>query len=82
MYLRLRPTTNDISNLYNINDNTLIVKQLEDKNSSNKDISEKHYTFSKIFDGDVPQWDIYNYSVRDSINDEICATVVTYGTSG
>jgi len=83
VFLRLRPANGyDSLNLYNINENTLIVKQAEDKTSINKDLSEKHFTFSKIFNEEVPQWDVYNYSVRDSLKEEMCATFLTYGTSG
>jgi kinesin family member 20 len=83
--LRSHKQQNLSDKTFRIANKTLIVKATIDNNSLNKDLSEKHYTFSDIFDETVEQNQIYNVCVRPQLNKflgERGATFVTYGTSG
>jgi hypothetical protein len=67
--LRLRPIKNVINvKPFKISNNTLIAKGAADVNSLNKDISEKHYTFTNIFDGEVSQRDLYDVCVQPQMD--------------
>uniref|UniRef100_A0A182WHX1 Kinesin motor domain-containing protein n=1 Tax=Anopheles minimus TaxID=112268 RepID=A0A182WHX1_9DIPT len=76
--LRLRPYA---KTTFKIKDNTLIARCQGENQSS----SEKHYTFSNVFEGNVSQAKVYDCCIRPTIRPTIGepgATFLTYGTSG
>uniref|UniRef100_A0A182MQJ4 Kinesin-like protein n=1 Tax=Anopheles culicifacies TaxID=139723 RepID=A0A182MQJ4_9DIPT len=76
--LRLRPYP---KLTFKIKDNTLIARCQGENQSS----SEKHYTFSNVFQGNVSQAEVYDSCIRPTIRPTIGepgATFLTYGTSG
>lgn len=81
VFLRLRPNRKPCKN-YAVEKNTLKVHAVENMATNNKDLSEKHFEFSNIFNNDASQFDIYNHCVNTSIEHEENLTVLTYGTSG
>lgn len=78
VFLRLRPTVKP-SPLYTVENNFLKVQTVE---PIGKDLTEKHYTFSHVFDTDASQRDIYETCVRSYIDSDESLTLLTYGTSG
>lgn len=81
VYLRLKPTTPQ-SSLYRTDGQTFIVQNTENGTSNNKDTSEKHFEFTKIFEEQTSQSELYNNCVAPYIEAEEDLTVLTYGTSG
>lgn len=81
VYLRLRPLPKP-SPLYTVENNVLKVHNIEQSTTNNKDLTEKHYEFSNIFDNDASQHDIYETCVRSYIDNDESLTLLTYGTSG
>ncbi|XP_049295745.1 kinesin-like protein subito isoform X1 [Anopheles funestus] len=76
--LRLRPYTKIT---FKIKENTLIARCQGENQSS----SEKHYTFSNVFEDNVSQAEVYDCCIRPTIRPTIGepgATYLTYGTSG
>lgn len=84
VYLRLRPAMST-SNTYHTHGNNLIVNHGDEKKDAknpNKDMTEKHFTFTHIFNDKANQAEIYNNCVYPYIQDSDPLTVLTYGTSG
>lgn len=81
VYLRLRPISKP-SSLYAVENNVLKVHNIEQSTTNNKDLTEKHYEFSNIFENDASQHDIYETCVRSYIDNDESLTLLTYGTSG
>lgn len=81
VFLRLRPIKKT-SKHYEAENNMLKVLPIEMATSNNKDLTEKHFEFSKIFHNNATQLDIYNQSVHASIQNDENLTILTYGTSG
>lgn len=81
VYLRLRPLARP-SPLYSVENNVLKVHNTELASTNNKDLTEKHYEFSNIFDADTNQRDVYDTCVRSYIDNDESMTLLTYGTSG
>lgn len=85
VYLRLRPVEN-YSPAYAISTegNVLITGPPTESASSsnNKNLMEKHYSFTDIFDFTVNQREIYEKCIGQKIEAEESLTVLTYGTSG
>lgn len=81
VYLRLRPMKK-VCKHYEVEENLLKVLPTENAASNNKDLSEKHFEFTKIFHNNATQLDIYNKSVHTSIQNDENLTILTYGTSG
>lgn len=82
VYLRLRPVKNEsFCSNYSISSNVLITKQPESSKAV-KNLVEKHFTFTDVFDGNVDQNTVYENCVRRNIQSEENLTVLTYGTSG
>lgn len=84
VYLRLRPTLSKCSR-YSIE--KTIFKTRGDPSgpgvvAPQKDVAEKHFTFSNIFKAETPQALIYNQCIHAAIDSEENLTVLTYGTSG
>uniref|UniRef100_A0A336KLD0 CSON006322 protein n=1 Tax=Culicoides sonorensis TaxID=179676 RepID=A0A336KLD0_CULSO len=85
VYLRLRPHPHTDNSKYQIKDDRLVVNCEETTNHFKKEISEKHYYFSKIFGQDVSQYEIYEGCIRSHLNGlltDVGSTFITYGTSG
>lgn len=87
VFLRLRPYQNlgKPPCAFKIQDNTLIAKCVDETGSSNKDLTEKHYTFSQVFDDLESQVAIFERCIRPNLSDifnDSGATFLTYGTSG
>lgn len=86
VYLRLRPIKSK-NNCYVIEGNKLIAKIIESKelkeSYTNKDLAEKHYSFSSILDETIDQHEIYDRCVRPVLtkSNERGATFLSYGTS-
>lgn len=84
VYLRLRPTSGLCPN-YCV-DKTIFKTRGDPSGpgavAQQKDVPEKHFTFSNIFDGETPQFEIYNQCIHSAIESEENLTVLTYGTSG
>lgn len=83
VYLRLQPAQK--CSQYKIDET--IFKTRGDPNgpvtvTQQKDVPEKHFTFSNIFNGDTTQSQIYDQCIHEAIEDEENLTVLTYGTSG
>lgn len=78
VFLRLRPTKTQ-SKHYIAESNKMKVRPIENATSNNKDLTERHFEFSKIFDNEASQLDIYNQSVHSSIQNNDSLTVLTYG---
>ncbi|XP_050074140.1 kinesin-like protein subito [Anopheles maculipalpis] len=80
--LRLRPYTKMGGRMsIKIKENTLIARCQGENQSS----SEKHYTFSNVFEENVSQAEVYDCCIRPTIRPtlgEPGATFLTYGTSG
>ncbi|XP_050097668.1 kinesin-like protein subito [Anopheles aquasalis] len=80
--LRLRPYSQRHNCSLQIRDsNTLIAKCAGENQLS----SEKHFTFSNVFDDHVSQAEVYDSCIRPTIrlaSGEPGATILTYGTSG
>lgn len=81
VYLRLRPMKKACKH-YEAEENLLKVLPTENASSNNKDLSEKHFEFTKIFHNNATQLDVYNQSVHTSIQNDENLTILTYGTSG
>lgn len=81
VYLRLRPTHQSCK-YYKTESNVIKVKSIENQATNNKDLSEKHFEFSNIFDNTTTQKDVYDTCIRSVIDNEENLTVLTYGTSG
>lgn len=81
VFLRLRPSKN-ASKHYVAEDNKIKVRPTENLTTNNKDLTERHFEFSKIFDTETSQLDVYKQSVHSSIQNSDSLTVLTYGTSG
>lgn len=84
VYLRLRPTS-VAQNVYRIKDNLIEVHSLEQHMNPNKDITEKQFTFSKIFEENATQKSIYERAVYPDLKSifySTGATFVAYGSSG
>lgn len=85
IYLRLRPSDEPYSDVYRVNDNTIEVKCIEDLACPNKDVTEKQFSFTKIFDEHISQKLVYDRAVYPCLKDVLVstgATFLTYGTSG
>lgn len=81
VYLRLRPEKIPCK-YYTAESNVLKVHPIENAATNNKDLTEKHFEFSQIFQRDATQLDVYNQSVHAAIQNLESATFLTYGTSG
>lgn len=81
VFLRLRPMKKSCQH-YESENNLLKVIPIENAATNNKDLTEKHFEFSKIFHNKATQLDIYNQSVHASVQNDESLTVLTYGTSG
>lgn len=81
VFLRLRPLKKPCKN-YEAETNTLKIIPIENASTNNKDLTEKHFAFSKIFQNKATQLDIYNQTVHSSIQNDESLTILTYGTSG
>lgn len=82
VYLRLRPTTAR-HDMYKVNKNVLIVQNADGKDAKeNREMAEKHFTFTNIFSDEANQAEIYNNCVYPFIQEGENLTVLTYGTSG
>ncbi|XP_031616762.1 kinesin-like protein subito [Contarinia nasturtii] len=81
VFLRLCPVKLP-SVQYEAENNLLKVLPVKLAATNNKDLTEKHFEFSKIFHNDATQLDIYNQLVQSSIQNNESLTVLTYGTSG
>ncbi|XP_075161438.1 kinesin family member subito [Haematobia irritans] len=85
VYLRLKPVEIR-SPAYSISDegNVLITGPPSEtaSTSNNKNSMEKHYSFSRIFDSNVSQRDVYDICIGPKVEAEESFTVLTYGTSG
>lgn len=81
VFLRLRPIK-PVCNHYEADNNLLKVHPIENVTTTNKDLTEKHFEFSKIFHTQATQLDIYNQSVNSSVQNRESLTILTYGTSG
>lgn len=79
VFLRLRPAKN-ASKHYVAENNKIKVRPAENVASNNKDMTERHFDFSMIFDNEASQLDIYNQSVHSAIQNNDSLTVLTYGT--
>lgn len=81
VYLRLKPSKKpNIS--YAVENNVLKVRPIENTATNNKDLKEKHFTFTEIFHKQSTQCDVYNQTVFPSIQNDESLTILTYGTSG
>lgn len=69
VFLRLRPHSQTDTNKYKVQDNDLVVYCEETTNHFKKEISEKHFSFSKIFSDSVSQHEMYEICVRSHLND-------------
>lgn len=81
VYLRLRPIPKP-SPLYTVENNVLKVHNIEQATTNNKDLAEKHYEFSNVFENGATQHEIYETCVRSYIDNDESLTLLTYGTSG
>lgn len=81
VYLRLRPTR-EYGKYYKAEQNIFKVQNIENQSTNNKDLSEKHFEFSSIFDSSATQKDVYDTCLKSTIENEENLTVLTYGTSG
>lgn len=81
VFLRLRPTKKLCAH-YTAENNVLKVQPLQNITTNNKDLTEKHFEFSKIFTSGATQFDIYMQSVYSSVQNNDNLTILTYGTSG
>lgn len=81
VYLRLRPISKP-SPLYTVENNVLKVHNIELSSTNNKDLAEKHYEFSNVFENNATQRDIYETCIRSYIDSDESLTLLTYGTSG
>lgn len=81
VYLRLRPVEQP-SPLYTVENNILKVHNIEQATTNNKDLAEKHYEFTDVFQNEASQQDIYESCVQSYIDTEENLTLMTYGTSG
>lgn len=81
VFLRLKPSDNP-STSYSVEKNVLKVRPVENTATNNKDMKEKHFKFTEIFNNETTQADIYNQSVYSSIQNDESLTILTYGTSG
>lgn len=80
VYLRLRPHHLSDNAKYEVRDNALVVLCEETTNHFKKDITEKHYSFSKVFGSSVKQAEIYENCIRSHLNDvttELGSTFLT-----
>ncbi|EAA04170.4 AGAP006989-PA [Anopheles gambiae str. PEST] len=81
--LRLRPCTKTGGRMaFKIKDNVLIARCPGESQST---ASQKHYTFSNVFEENVSQAEVYDCCIRPTIRPtlgEPGATFLTYGTSG
>lgn len=89
VFLRLKLIENSYSDLYEINDKTLICKVPAGshfmRNVQEGDSITRKYTFSHIFDENVTQKKIFNDIIKSKILDFINGkngTILTYGASG
>lgn len=76
VYLRLRPSGN-VCSQYRIDKNIFKIRD-----DPLKDVPEKQYKFSNIFNGEASQSEIYNKCVKAAVEDGENLTILTYGTSG
>lgn len=68
--LRLKPMKKSCKH-YETENNFLKVIPIENATTNNKDLTEKHFEFSKIFHNKATQLDVYKQSVHASVqNDE------------
>lgn len=81
VYLRLRPTQQACKH-YKTENNVIKVQNIENQTTNNKDLSEKHFEFSNIFDNTATQKYVYDTCIKPVIDNEENLTVLTYGTSG
>uniref|UniRef100_A0A182JSW9 receptor protein-tyrosine kinase n=1 Tax=Anopheles christyi TaxID=43041 RepID=A0A182JSW9_9DIPT len=81
--LRLRPCTKPGGRIpFKIKDNVLIARCPGETQSN---ASQKHYTFTNVFEDNVSQAEVFDCSIRPTIRPtlgEPGATFLTYGTSG
>lgn len=81
VFLRMRPIKKSCKH-FETEDNLLKVIPIENATSTNKDLTEKHFEFSKIFHDQASQLDVYNETVHSSVLNNESLTMLTYGTSG
>ncbi|XP_063705345.1 kinesin-like protein subito [Culicoides brevitarsis] len=84
VYLRLRPHPQTDRAKYHVRENDFVVVG-EEGGTAKRELTEKHYSFSKIFGNAVSQSEIYENCIRAHLNDvttDVGATFLTYGTSG
>uniref|UniRef100_A0A1B0A426 Kinesin motor domain-containing protein n=1 Tax=Glossina pallidipes TaxID=7398 RepID=A0A1B0A426_GLOPL len=83
VYLRLRPVDCPTSAFaISKEGNILICCPPHEATNLNKNSTEKHYSFTDIFDSHVGQHEIYEKCIGQKIITEESFTVLTYGTSG
>lgn len=83
VYLRLRPTTEQV-HFYSIERNIFKTRanDVGTHNAPQRDVQEKHFTFSDVFQNSASQKDVYNTCCFNAIENDENLTVLTYGTSG
>lgn len=84
VYLRLRPTQERVHH-YTTDRNifkTRAVDSTSAQNAVQREVQEKHFTFSDIFQDSASQKDVYNTCCFNAIENDENLTVLTYGTSG
>lgn len=82
VFLRLRSAESACRH-YVVDKNVLKVYPVEKmRNNKTKQLAEKQFEFSKIFDIDATQLNIYNETIYSSIQNAKSLTTLTYGTSG
>lgn len=82
VYLRLRPTADRVHQ-FTTDNNIFKTRSTADANNpTQKDVQEKHFTFSNIFQASASQKDVYNTCCFSAIENDENLTVLTYGTSG
>lgn len=69
VYLRLRPHPKTDHSKYEVRDNSFVVVCEETTNHFKKELTEKHYSFSKIFGNVVTQSETYENCIRQHLND-------------
>ncbi|XP_049540751.1 kinesin-like protein subito [Anopheles darlingi] len=82
--LRLRPYSQSHNCNLKIRDSSTLVVKCAGENQPGAS-SEKHFTFSNVFDDHVSQAEVYDSCIRPTIrltSGEPGATILTYGTSG
>lgn len=69
VYLRLRPHPQTDRSRYEVRENSLVVLSEDTTNQYKKEISEKHFSFSKVFGNADSQSEIYESCIRSNLND-------------